>query len=250
MSDPSSCAVKRLFALSGNRCAFPGCPNLLVDSSGKVTGRICHIRGRSPGGPRYDPTQSEEARHSFGNLVLLCPIHHDVVDGDEVIYSVKRLLLMKQEHEAKATPVHEPSDEVTRELIGNIGTAGPGSTIVMSHHQSGGITAGTINVTAAPEPTLSRRTIFENQVTEAGYHTRFELTVQSPYPPGNLYVGVRAPSVRRANLRPQRSGVVLKGQSGTRPGFAFDNLQQPYGRIFLDVITGEPERLDIESNIQ
>lgn len=66
--------IKRLFALSGNRCAFPGCFNSLVDPPGKVTGRICHIRGRNTGGQRFDATQTDTERHGFDNLLLLCSI--------------------------------------------------------------------------------------------------------------------------------------------------------------------------------
>jgi hypothetical protein len=78
MSGPTAAIMKALFALSSNQCAFPGCSQPLVDPpSGKVTGRICHVKARSEGGPRYDPGQSDEERHGFGNLLLMCPMHHD-----------------------------------------------------------------------------------------------------------------------------------------------------------------------------
>ena len=52
-SGPSTPTVKRLFAVSGNRCAFPGCTLPLVDqASSEVLGEICHIQARSPNGPR------------------------------------------------------------------------------------------------------------------------------------------------------------------------------------------------------
>jgi hypothetical protein len=94
--------TKRLFAVSGNVCAFPKCSIPLVDGeSGKVTGRICHIRARNPAGPRYDSGQSDEDRNAFENLILLCPIHHDVIDADDVAYTVERLQAMKQAHEER-----------------------------------------------------------------------------------------------------------------------------------------------------
>ena len=93
MAGASVATVKRLFAVSGNRCAFPGCALPLVDeASGKVTGRICHIKADSPGGPRYDPEQSEKKRHGFDNLVLMCSLHHDVIDSNAEAYTVERLL--------------------------------------------------------------------------------------------------------------------------------------------------------------
>lgn len=42
---------KELCAKSGNRCAFPGCPNNLYSSEASV-GEICHIEGLNPGAVR------------------------------------------------------------------------------------------------------------------------------------------------------------------------------------------------------
>jgi hypothetical protein len=49
--EPSLVTVKRLFARSQNRCAFTGCDFPIVEESDTVTGIICHINARSPGGP-------------------------------------------------------------------------------------------------------------------------------------------------------------------------------------------------------
>jgi len=57
---PTETTIKRLFAVSGNRCAFPGCTAVLV-TGGVVTGEICHIKAQNPQGPRYDPAQSDAA---------------------------------------------------------------------------------------------------------------------------------------------------------------------------------------------
>jgi len=118
MAGPSVATVKRLFAVSGNRCAFPGCALPLVDeASGKVTGRICHIRARSPEGQRYDAGQSEKKRHGFANLVLMCPVHHDVIDSDAETYTVERLLEIKARHEARYAGGAEPSDAIARQFL-------------------------------------------------------------------------------------------------------------------------------------
>ncbi|MFY9552524.1 MAG: hypothetical protein WAU32_15365 [Thermoanaerobaculia bacterium] len=158
-------------------------------------------------------------------------------------YSAGDLEVMKGEHETSTVAVAEPPDSVAVALAAS---AGPGSTIVISHNQSGGITAGTVNVQQAPEPTIAVRELFLNQATGNEFQTRVELRVDSPYPPANLYVGVRAPSIRRIALVPQRTGLVMKGHCGTRDGFAFENLQQPYGLIHLDIVTGKPERPEVE----
>jgi hypothetical protein len=75
------------------------------------------------------------------------------------------------------------------------------------------------------------------------------LTVDSPYLPANLYVAVHAPSIRRIELAPQRTGLVMMGHCGTREGMAFANLQHPFGRLYLEVFTSKPERLEIEWDI-
>ncbi|MBM4083742.1 MAG: hypothetical protein FJ272_03045, partial [Planctomycetes bacterium] len=94
--------MKRLFALSGNRCAFPGCKQALVDEkSGVVTAEICHIKAESPGGPRYDSNQSDRERHGFANLILLCGDHHKVIDADPNTLTVTKLLLWKARHEKR-----------------------------------------------------------------------------------------------------------------------------------------------------
>ena len=85
MPSPTTATIKRLFAVSGNRCAFPGCTLPLVDpDSGTVLGEICHIKARSPEGSRYDLTQTEVERHAFDNLLLETPLQilDSQVSGD------------------------------------------------------------------------------------------------------------------------------------------------------------------------
>src|SRR6185437_2919073 len=100
---PSRPTQKRLFALSGNRCAFPDCPTPLTDRTptGSVVGEVCHIKGEKPTAPRYDKNQSDEARHGFENLILLCNVHHKIVDDNVEEYSVDALTAMKERHETK-----------------------------------------------------------------------------------------------------------------------------------------------------
>lgn len=93
--------IKRLFALSGNQCAFPGCTVKIVqETSDYLISQICHIEAAEPEGQRYNPNQSDDERRSFENLVLLCPNHH-VVTNDEVIYTVEKLKTIKKDHEEK-----------------------------------------------------------------------------------------------------------------------------------------------------
>ena len=99
MAGPSEKTVKRLFALSRNRCAYPRCETPIVHSSGTITGEVCHIKAQSTGGPRFDSKQSDEARHAFDNLLLLCSVHHRIVDERPDTYTVELLAEMKEMHE-------------------------------------------------------------------------------------------------------------------------------------------------------
>ncbi len=145
MGKPALPTTKRLFAVSGNRCAFPRCPVPLVDeASGKVTGKVCHIRAKQPGGPRFDANQTDEERHGFDNLLLLCPIHHDVLDSDVDSYTVERLLQIKSEHEKTHPNGTEPDDEVASLLISSVSSSHFEGSLLTNNQQSGGQAAHSI----------------------------------------------------------------------------------------------------------
>ena len=121
LSSPRQKTVKRLFAVSDNQCYFPNCNTPLVDEeSGTVTGEICHIKGKKQGSPRYDPKQSDEERHGFDNLLLMCPLHHKVIDDDPDSYTVYRLENIKKNHEKSNIGGEEPSDNITNLFILNV----------------------------------------------------------------------------------------------------------------------------------
>ena len=149
MTCPSLKTIKRLFAVSGNRCAFPRCEIPLIDNlSRKVTGKICHIKAKNPSGPRYDPSQSDEDRDSFENLLLMCPIHHDVIDGDPESYTVSRLKEIKAKHEALCAGGNEPSDDIAKQFLLNItsSTISHGSIIFTQHQMGGQVAHSIVNV--------------------------------------------------------------------------------------------------------
>ena len=96
--------LKRLFAFSSNNCAFQSCAKPIVDYSiGAVLGEVCHIKARNRRGLRYDENQTEEERHGFENLILLCREHHTLIDSDVFIYTVEKLQEIKKSHETKST---------------------------------------------------------------------------------------------------------------------------------------------------
>lgn len=101
MGSPKLSTIKTLFALSCNRCAFPGCDLRLADPSWpSVRADIAHIRGEKPGSARYAPDMTDEERNSQDNLMLLCPNHHRQIDLLEPrAWSADRLMAIKVDHE-------------------------------------------------------------------------------------------------------------------------------------------------------
>ena len=97
---PSASTVRRLFAHSGNLCAYPGCRSLMIDENGDFIGQICHIESAMPKGERFNPHMTNEDRREFRNLVLMCYQHH-IKTNREDVYTVERMKKIKANHERK-----------------------------------------------------------------------------------------------------------------------------------------------------
>jgi hypothetical protein len=96
----SDSTLKKLFALSGNCCAFPNCKEKCIDDSGNLIAQVCHIEAANPGGQRFNPNQNDEDRRDFSNLMVMCPVHHIATDNVEK-YPTALLQKMKADHEGK-----------------------------------------------------------------------------------------------------------------------------------------------------
>lgn len=96
---PTPKTLKKLFSLSGNKCAFPECPVRLVDEQGNLVAQVCHIEA-ADGGQRDNPNLTDDQRRDFKNLIILCANHH-IVTNDEKTYTVDILREMKKKHENK-----------------------------------------------------------------------------------------------------------------------------------------------------
>ncbi len=57
-----------------------------------------HIISPREKGPRHDPTYPQEKLDSDENLILLCRIHHKMVDDQEETYTRDILRQMKSNH--------------------------------------------------------------------------------------------------------------------------------------------------------
>lgn len=99
-------AIKLLWANAAGRCSFTGCEErLTIEQAANVAlytlGEMAHIKGEKAGSNRYDKSQTSDERGSYGNLILLCPNHHTLIDKPENqgIYSADVLTKMKITHE-------------------------------------------------------------------------------------------------------------------------------------------------------
>lgn len=96
--------IKRLFMLSGNECSMPTCDKRLIAEDGKtVISKVCHIEAASEGGPRFNPSMTDDERRGFDNLTLMCDEHHSIIDaeGSEIEYPAELLKEWKKTHESK-----------------------------------------------------------------------------------------------------------------------------------------------------
>ena len=97
---PTRESIRRLFALSGNRCAFPDCSHPLIDGHGNFVAEVCHIEAAESGGPRFNAAMNNEQRRLPENLLLLCHGHHVETD-DEQRFPATELKRIKERHEAQ-----------------------------------------------------------------------------------------------------------------------------------------------------
>ena len=93
---------KLLWGRSGNRCAI--CHRELVmdataEDDESIVGDECHIIARSPDGPRGTFEITDEFVDRYSNLILLCKIHHKMIDDQHKSYTAEKLQALKRDHE-------------------------------------------------------------------------------------------------------------------------------------------------------
>lgn len=91
-----------LWGRAANRCAICRM-ELVMDASEtddeSLVGEACHIVAQSINGPRGIADLTQEQRDKFANLILLCNVHHKVIDDQPTTYTVEQLLTTKANHE-------------------------------------------------------------------------------------------------------------------------------------------------------
>lgn len=93
---------KLLWGRSGSHCAF--CRSeLIMDATPQdnesVVGEECHIISGKPNGPRYNPEFPIDEIDSYPNLILLCRIHHKIIDDQPETFTTDILRQLKANHE-------------------------------------------------------------------------------------------------------------------------------------------------------
>ncbi len=91
---------RALLARSGNKCAYPDCPNPIVSVANVYVAQLCHIESGAVKGERYNGDLKEEEVNGYDNLMFMCLKHHIVTD-DVDTYTVDILKKMKYTHEEK-----------------------------------------------------------------------------------------------------------------------------------------------------
>lgn len=100
-----------LWARAGGRCQYAGCNKLLIGdlvsgAEDRNFGFVAHIVADTPDGPRGDPVRSALLSNDINNLLLLCHVHHKLIDVDDVAgHPEERLLAMKTVYEERIETV-------------------------------------------------------------------------------------------------------------------------------------------------
>lgn len=160
MAKPTTATISKLYCVSRNRCAYPDCPTPLFEPTSQVLmSEVCHIKAESPGGPRFDSLQTDDERHGFANLIIMCRNHHKVIDTDVSTWTVAKLLQLKADHEKDVAALPDPPEKIVSELLAtvveiNVGSVQHGS-VITTINQSGGQVAHQIVNQGDPKRTIS-----------------------------------------------------------------------------------------------
>jgi hypothetical protein len=119
-----------LWAKAAGHCQYAGCNKSLIGdlisgAEDRNFGFVAHIVADTPTGPRGDPVRSPLLSNDVANLMLLCHVHHKLIDVDEVAqHPEDRLLEMKAAHERRieiVTAIDEDRASHVLRYAANIG---------------------------------------------------------------------------------------------------------------------------------
>jgi hypothetical protein len=132
-NDFSSTVTNKLARRAAYFCSNPDCPSPRTigpaEDPAKVVmlGEACHIKAASPGGARYDPSQTDEERKSITNGIWLCNKCATLIDRDVLRFPVETLHEWKRQHEhkcqealTKPEPQLESLQKLTAHILSNV----------------------------------------------------------------------------------------------------------------------------------
>lgn len=122
-----------LWLKAAGRCQFRGCNDPLwidgLTQSEFNSAYIAHIIADSPEGPRGDVLLSEKLKADLSNLMLLCDVHHRLIDkGNVAGHPVEMLRSMKWDHEKRIQQLTAMQENQRSHVLlygANIGEAHP-----------------------------------------------------------------------------------------------------------------------------
>jgi hypothetical protein len=93
-----------LWGRAAGRCSLQECRRSLVldeteTDDPSLVGEVCHIVAESTDGPRGSSSLTAEERDKYGNLILLCKIHHKMIDDQPLHFTVDAVHEIKDAHE-------------------------------------------------------------------------------------------------------------------------------------------------------
>jgi len=114
--------TEALFLLSRGHCYYPDCKERVMRWSGsewRIKVQISHIKGRNKGSARHEDSVPVPERNCFRNLILLCKVHHDLVDGPRTRhqYSEELMKEWKKAREGNLADELDTLDWITQERL-------------------------------------------------------------------------------------------------------------------------------------
>ncbi len=111
-----------LWGMAGGRCEYRGCNRpLYCDDLSKAqfnSAYVAHIVADKPKGPRGSAKDSPRLKDQLSNLMLLCDVHHRLIDKEEVKgHPVRLLRQMKEHHEARIETVTGISEDLKSLMV-------------------------------------------------------------------------------------------------------------------------------------
>lgn len=111
-----------LYMLSRGYCYAPECKERVMrwaENGWYLKAEVIHIHGLNETSARYNENVPVSVRNSFKNLILLCGVHHKLVDGKKtwMHYSVETLTTWKRDREGDLADDLDLIDWITKDKL-------------------------------------------------------------------------------------------------------------------------------------